>query len=99
MTKYGYGSERLNRLWNQLDAGNLVMGGTRVDWIVSKRGNNISCLFLQSIHLGTGAVTRRGFTRKDSRGLEPVARLKEVSDLYDPLVNVKHISDTVYGTV
>ena len=50
MTKDGYGSERLYRVGNQLDAGNLIASGTRVDWFVSKRGDNIACLFLQSIY-------------------------------------------------
>ena len=51
-------------------AGISLGSGTRIDWIISERGDNIACLFLQSIHEGTGAVNRTGFTLKDSRGLE-----------------------------
>ena len=50
MTKDGYGSERLNRVENQFDAGNVITSRTRVDWIVAKREDNILCLFLQSVH-------------------------------------------------
>ena len=36
--------------------GNLIASETQVDWIVSKRGNDMACLFLQSVHYRTGAV-------------------------------------------
>ena len=44
--------------------GNLIASGMQVDWIVSKRGNDMACLFLQSVHYGTGAVVL--LTRKDT---------------------------------
>ena len=33
MTKDAYGSDRLTKVENQLDVGNLTTGGTQMDWI------------------------------------------------------------------